>query len=426
MVPPSGRNCDRFVLMADDLTGAADTAVALAGVGREAEILLKPCMSLRTYGRVVAIDLDTRRMTEPEAVRTVREFSVSLPSSDIQLFKKIDSTLRGHIGAELAALYQSITLPIQQEGRLPTLCLVAPAHPQLGRALKNGRLVHRNDRRPGSTSQSEKLDTDSPSIMTELALHGFSCELLSTSFIRTSDRLQAHMEAVASRPMPAMICDAETTDDLERIAAAALAAAINCIWVGSAGLAYALNRKLPSTHKGAAHQPGPFMAAGAGSRLFLVGSYSCVARQQVHELLRTDQLQCVAISPHASLGQPDQQAQRQIDEIIATGKDLVICIAPEGEFQAGHSLELANRMAALVAPRLGRLGALVCCGGDTSRALFDNLRLHRLLGRQSHIPGASHIRTEAYPKLPIIIKAGAFGDARSLLRIREHLATHAS
>src|SRR5690606_37324392 len=225
MEPPSGQNCDRFVLMADDLTGAADTAVALAGVGREAEILLKPCMSLRAYGRVVAIDLDTRRMTDPEAVRTVRQFSVSLPSSGIQLLKKIDSTLRGHIGAELAALYQSITLPTQQKGRLPTLCLVAPAHPQLGRALKNGRLVHRNDLRPGRTSQSEKLDTDSPSIMTELASHGFTCELLSTSVIRTSDKLQAHMEAAASRPMPAMICDAETADDLERIAAAPLAGA---------------------------------------------------------------------------------------------------------------------------------------------------------------------------------------------------------
>lgn len=415
----------RFVLMADDLTGAADTAVALAGRCQDADILLEPHMPSEARGPVVAIDLDTRRMPEVEAVHTVRRFADSLPASGIQLFKKIDSTLRGHVGAELAAIYQSLALRAQGKHRTPVLVLVAPAHPRLGRLLKNGCLVMENGFPNGQMEPFSKPAPDRQPIAADLARHGFTCVSLPIPLIRARDRsaMIRHMEEAASRPMPAMVCDTETMDDLQRIVDAALSASIACIWVGSGGLAYALDDTLPSRHQDASHQPFPFACAGNGSRLFLVGSYSSVARQQMHALLETNQVQQLAVSPRALAGGQDRDVQLKIDSILAKRQDLILCIASEGEFRPEDSLELACRMATLVAPRLPRLGALVCCGGDTSRALFQKLGIQRLRGRQSRITGATRVHADTYPDLPIIIKAGAFGDARSLVDIRDHLAT---
>jgi uncharacterized protein YgbK (DUF1537 family) len=92
----------RVLILADDLTGAADCAAAFLGRAARVTLILDGRRSPRRG--VVAIDLDTRSRTKRAACRiTRRAFRSQAAKRAPILFKKIDSTLRGHVAAELAA-----------------------------------------------------------------------------------------------------------------------------------------------------------------------------------------------------------------------------------------------------------------------------------------------------------------------------------
>ena len=115
-----------LVIIADDLSGAADCGIVCAEAGLDTVVMLghrhdEPDVA------VLAIDADTRSGTRAEAAaETYRLVKAHAPAGRT-LFRKIDSTLRGHMAAELAA-----TLAARREsGR--ALILLAPAFPATGR-----------------------------------------------------------------------------------------------------------------------------------------------------------------------------------------------------------------------------------------------------------------------------------------------------
>ncbi|NGM86631.1 hypothetical protein G5B35_04840 [Parapusillimonas sp. SGNA-6] len=430
----------RYAVLADDLTGAADAAVALAGPTCEAEILLEPMPHADIDAAVMAIDLDTRRMPVDAARDVTARSASALTAGYRHLFKKIDSTLRGHIGEELAALYRcAASRDSLGSSGLADLCIVAPAHPVMGRLIRDGRLDIRNaaTRHPasgtailpsdsGAVARTRQDDTTRgrATLFDQLAASGFTCTSLSIDEIRSRSQAQLTrlIEDSARQDMPALVCDGETMEDLHRIVRAALASDVRCIWVGSGGLAQALSACHAPSHANPGASPACFVKAKAGSRLFVVGSYSAVARQQIDALQAAEDVGVLALASEELLGH-DHAEQRQIlDTWLAQGQDVVVTVRPDGPIRPDQSLRLAAGLARLVAPTVGRLGALVCCGGDTSRALFDALGLVRIRARQSHETGITHIHADAWPALPIVLKAGAFGDPQTLARLRHRLA----
>ncbi|MCT9141766.1 four-carbon acid sugar kinase family protein, partial [Streptomyces violarus] len=87
--------------LADDLSGAAETAVALRSPAR---ILLGPVAVPVTSapGESLVLDLDSRQLPGAEAARAVRDVTHTVPARTV-LFKKVDSLLRGNLAAEAAA-----------------------------------------------------------------------------------------------------------------------------------------------------------------------------------------------------------------------------------------------------------------------------------------------------------------------------------
>ncbi len=112
-----------LIIIADDLTGAADAALPFWRAGRRAVVVFNPREAWPEDTDVVAICTDTRAMTEPEAARVVAAVAARLPGW-ATWFKKIDSTLRGWVGAETRALRK-----VQPRRR----CVFAPAYPSRGR-----------------------------------------------------------------------------------------------------------------------------------------------------------------------------------------------------------------------------------------------------------------------------------------------------
>ena len=94
--------------------------------------LLAPCtVWLDVPARSGVVDTESRHLAPDEAAKRMRAFLAGVDPRT-RIFKKIDSTLRGPIAAELAAIEEAFP------GRRLVVC---PAYPQLGRTVRAGRLL---------------------------------------------------------------------------------------------------------------------------------------------------------------------------------------------------------------------------------------------------------------------------------------------
>lgn len=120
----------RVHIVADDLTGALDSAATFAARGARVRVACRPAdlpEALTSEAEVIAVAFGTRDGTEAEAIEIARQVAGALSGQDGILFKKIDSRLKGHIGAELAQL-AAPGAPL----------VVNPAIPKLGRHCLGG------------------------------------------------------------------------------------------------------------------------------------------------------------------------------------------------------------------------------------------------------------------------------------------------
>src|ERR1700742_2482482 len=98
----------RWFIIADDLTGAADSAIAFARRGLRTRLLLRDAKTNDEEHAVLTYDADTRRMASADAAACHRTGLQRFGAPDTGTFKKIDSTLRGHLAMEIAAVLQGL------------------------------------------------------------------------------------------------------------------------------------------------------------------------------------------------------------------------------------------------------------------------------------------------------------------------------
>ncbi|WP_459033625.1 four-carbon acid sugar kinase family protein [Roseivivax sp. CAU 1761] len=117
-------------IVADDLTGALDSAAVFAGRGARVRVATGPeglGEALASAAEVVAVSTNSRDGSAAEATDAARRVAADLAGRAGLLFKKIDSRLKGHIAAELAEL-------VPQHARL----VVNPSIPRVGRTCHGG------------------------------------------------------------------------------------------------------------------------------------------------------------------------------------------------------------------------------------------------------------------------------------------------
>ena len=115
-------------IVADDLTGAMDSSGYFAARGLSTDVILDPSYS--SDADVVVITTSSRAEHPNVARERVRQAVKGLAGRTI--YKKIDSTLRGNIGAELMAAMHEADCE---------KAIVAPAFPAVGRTTVNGVLL---------------------------------------------------------------------------------------------------------------------------------------------------------------------------------------------------------------------------------------------------------------------------------------------
>ena len=135
MPQPAALTC---LLIADDLTGACDAAVHFAEHGHRTIVRLPSgaCLPACPAGEAgldtLAISTESRAL-RGDALRAVySEGALPLPAAQARiLFKKIDSTLRGNSGLEVALAAEAFHCET---------AVMTPAFPAMGRTVKSGTL----------------------------------------------------------------------------------------------------------------------------------------------------------------------------------------------------------------------------------------------------------------------------------------------
>jgi uncharacterized protein YgbK (DUF1537 family) len=122
----------RIGVLADDLTGAFDTGVQFRNWGLSVEVLIGDVKDASKLScDVVVVDTESRLINKEDSYWRVYNSAEKLVSFGVDRFyKKVDSTLRGNIGAELDAA---------MEASKAGFAVFAPAYPTYGRTTLSGK-----------------------------------------------------------------------------------------------------------------------------------------------------------------------------------------------------------------------------------------------------------------------------------------------
>jgi uncharacterized protein YgbK (DUF1537 family) len=342
-------------LIADDLTGALDSAAELTGLCGPVPLRWDDGGAI---AGCLAMDTGTRESSRDAAISTMRGVAPALHGADIA-FKKIDSLLRGHVAAELAAC-------IEKGGWRHVV--LAPAFPAQGRITRSGRVLVRQ-----TDGAFAPVTPDLPALL-------------------AAEGLQArHADPSSPLPPGLSVFDAAEDADLIRIVARGRAASGPVLWCGSGGLARAL--------AGAAVPEAG--TAVRGPVLGLFGSdQEATARQ----------LAACGDRAIATATGDDAAASRVVRMMELAGVAMVSVALPDGLGRAEAARRIAAAMAGLT-QRLPRPGTLVAAGGETLRAICLALGARGLDAVGIVQPGVprSVMRGGAWDGVAVVSKSGAFG-----------------
>lgn len=357
----------RIHLLADDLTGALDAAIAFASEASPLPVYWQaPEAGL---GGSLAIDCGTRDGDAATARRTVAHIASMLPPLDGGLlFLKLDSLLRGHAAQEIAAW-----LDASPAAR----CIIAPAFPYYGRVTRGGIQMLRTE--AGEHPVGARLAED-------LGALGLPVQLCQPG------------DAV---PPGLSLWDAESDADLARIVASGAGLEGPTLWCGSGGLALALAgaRTLPRIDPAALPRP----------LLGLFGTDHPVTCAQIDA--------CPEIALTLEGGGPESATEVSA-RLARDGRAFVTLRLPDGTARAAAAEAIAAEFARLLSA-LPPPGTLVVSGGETLRALCLALGAERLdlCGAfETGVP-ASILRGGRFDGVRVISKSGAFGDPLLLRRL---------
>lgn len=421
----------RVWVVADDLTGAADATSAMAGPGVGGLILLDPMtddgalpVGPDSVVDVVALDTDTRDAPAHVAHDTAYRAAMSARAAGASvIFRKVDSTLRGHVAAEVTAtLAAARTIWAPQ----PVLAVVAPAFPHARRTTVGGRQLLDGVPLERTEFWSSAGMTGPADLAAMFAAVGHRSRPVPVPVVRgASENLVGAIKDIAASGTGIAVCDAETDQDLHAIARSAVASGIRIVWVGSAGLAGQLPGVLGLGGDGTLTPCDDIARPLTGPVVTVVGSRSSVADAQYRRLAGVPGVAELLLEPETLLaGEGHAQwglASAALRAALAEGRDLAVAMHPARPLSQGNGRQLCEAVGRLISPYAGDIGALVCTGGETTRAMLLAAGAHTLRFIRELEPGVVLSRADGAHALPVVTKAGGFGDDDTLVHARDEL-----
>lgn len=405
-----------WLILADDLTGAADCAIAFRRQGAKATVGwgdAYPVLEERT--QVFSYNTDSRELNDKESVAMEDVALKNLWSPQVSLFCKIDSTLRGQPAAIIAATVDFLK---KRTGR--GIGVLAPAFPATGRVTKRGKIIVNNIelentelwRRDHSYQTSDMKQILEESGLKAAVLGIGEVRKEKKEFVRNIAELEKKYEQLV------LIFDAETEDDLGKIAHAFSNADLSHFFIGSAGLAHAFAAQCP-----AQRQEDDVAVDCKGGIMIVVGSLAEASRQSAKKLLATRIVQHFPISPEVLIegGAAIRAIADDIARALKAGEDIMVEITMGDHLDMSLGPKLAHKLALTLKDVGPYLAGFAATGGETASYLMDALGINGIILEDEIEAGVSLGLTRGKTEIPVATKAGAFGDENSLVKIFDRL-----
>ena len=435
-----------IAVIADDLTGANANGALLTGKG----FFSATCLDLEggldafTGYSAVATSADSRLLSAGDARekvrRTVARFMAHCP---VLVSKRIDSTLRGNIGAEIEGALLAMD-DAAVAGSEKAIALVVPSYPSSGRITSGGYLVvHGIPLQRSPIAQDAATPVRATSIVDIIQEQSdWQCGFVSLrTILAGSAAIREEAFAHWKNGCRILAFDAVTDDDVADIAEAFRETPFPVVSV----------------------DPGPFTAELAVRRiapsgveftdrvLAIIGSTSELTRRQIEALrlahtVHLVRLDCTALLDPAKRANEIASAVTNVANASPSATVLGVCTAERAEDVFSMD-ELSKRLGkapneisesintalatiaeqVLARPEL-RIGGLYTSGGEVTVSTIRQLGGQGFSVRDQVIPLAvyGHLLGGKAPDMSMITKGGFVGDTGSLVQCIEYLFTKIS
>ena len=420
---------NQILIIADDLTGAADTGVQFCPFYDDTILISYLHLSnalVPASGSAVALYTNSRALVEKtarERLRSIaRRFSKFEPP---WIYKKIDSCLRGNPGVETEALMVELGYEAS---------FIAPAFPEMGRTTVNCiHLVH------GIPVGQTEISRDPVTPVTESDL----CRIIQSQSRYPVGHIPLNLLEAEEAALPNeiehqirggirhIVFDTTCRKHLDRIARLILSSSHRILPVGSAGLAAGFGGLLP---------PGPILkthdhrTSEDGNHLLVCGTSSEVTRRQIKTLVEVYPYEEIALDPGILTDEHQRDAFLNSASLVRSrlsAKHIVITI-DSAQHSPASARQLNQQQAAQsMIAGLGRFlsavlaetrpGFLFLTGGDTADAVITSAggKGIRILGEVVTGVVEGTLIGGPLDGLPVVTKAGAFGGEDTLVVLHE-------
>jgi uncharacterized protein YgbK (DUF1537 family) len=350
---------ESFRLLADDLTGALDTAAEFVGLCGPFDVSWAGALPPQLPSSL-AIDTGTRELDKARGVAIV-EGLVPLLRDGTIAYKKVDSLLRGAWAAEFGACLRS--------GYWKS-CIVAPAFAFQGRRTRDGQHY--------ALGQDGNWSPVGDNLLAQLAAENV-------------DARKGRFESELSDGVH--VFDAENDGDLDRIVEIGRRHPGPVLWCGSGGLAGALARGTSSSLPWHLQRP-------------VLGLFGSDQATTAAQLAACDSV-VVTLAENAK---DNAEVVRQ--QLAWQDVALVKFGLPPGISRGDAATRIARELGSL-ASDLDPPGTLIVAGGETLKALCLAVGAHALNVRGRIMPGLprSVIQGGRWAGVEVISKSGAFGSS---------------
>ena len=421
----------RLAIIADDLSSATDCGIQVAQGG------LRTVVPLQGYRLpsacedvdVISVDTDSRSMAAQQAYHEARRATSELMEAGCgSMYKSVDSTLRGNLGAEIDGVLDALGIGC---------AVIAPAYPLYGRTtigarhLVNGTPIDQTEF--GSDPRSPVRESNIVKLLSSQSkrrIGHIALDVLHAGNEATADALVKHHANGAGH----VVFDVREEEDLERLALAVGKIDMNVLWVGSTGLA----RVIP-----AAIGMESVSSSAAGSELrgrqimIVAGSASEITRKQLLVLENAQGVTLATMNPLACVsGGADLEAEiERCSNVLVRGveaeSDVVLRVSStrkeiESTQEVGRKRELSeSQVSNLIVSSLAgvarqvlnacELRGVILTGGDTAKAVCESLEAEAIRMISAVEPGIPLGVLMGAHDLLVVTKAGGFGSENALI-----------
>ena len=412
----------KYIVIADDLTGSNATCSLFKKIGLRAASILKLQGDKNYDVDVISYSTASRGLDKEEAYNKVSEAIKTLKNKDVLVYnKRIDSTLRGNIGTEINAMLDNL-----EDDRI---AVVVPAYPDSGRIvvnktmLVNGVLLENSDagkdpKTPIKTSCVESL------IQKDIKY--------SSTYFTLSDIAQP-IEEIAKKIQEAikksrvLIFDAVNNEDIIKISKAIINSDINIVTVDPGPFTLYYSKELQKKN----HLEKKI--------LMVIGSVTATTKKQIEYILQEEDIFLVKMKVEDFFEK--ETCLKEIERVISFVKkgivsyDLfLVTTSPIGDEKKADLQKLAENLnttveqiSKIIANTLTetvvkilketeKFEGVYSSGGDITIALLEKLKAIGVEIREEVIPLAAYGRIIGgdFPNLKLVSKGGMVGDEKTI------------